>query len=231
MERNEKTNRMGLFIVLEGIDGSGKSTIAKSLVGYFLEQNIDCIYTTEPTQEEFGKKFREGLQNNKTDPLMDTYLLSVDRYLHSKNVIMPSLKQNKVIICDRYIRSNMAYQHLSGIDIKWVDMLNLYCALPDLEIFIRVKPDEANKRIERRLLESKEQTKRTKYETIENLIKLNKNFESIYNREIFDISLLTLNVEKTFIVDSTETKEVFDTCLEQIYERFPYTLRHIKKLK
>jgi dTMP kinase len=103
----EKTGKIkGIFLVFEGIDGCGKSTQAKMLAAWFEKQGKKTVLTYEPYTAELRKTLR-GNEKSKQEWLK---LFTEDRKVHLKEVILPALKQGKVIISDRYYHSTLAYQ-------------------------------------------------------------------------------------------------------------------------
>ncbi len=104
-----------LFIVFEGIDGSGKTTLSKILYDYFIRIGIPAIKNQEPTGGYWGKKIRHILQTEgaKAETLLQLFLS--DREDDVKINILPALQSNKLVITDRYYFSNAAYQGAMGI--------------------------------------------------------------------------------------------------------------------
>lgn len=133
-----------MFIVFEGIDGAGKTTQAKLLERKLLDNNIDAVYTKEPWDKVLVKDER----NRDTD----LFMFGADRILHVENFIKPALDQGKVVICDRFFYSTIAYQrkgfrHTSLMEIGLMPFYHLIkataCGIsPDLNIYIRI-PFEA----------------------------------------------------------------------------------------
>ena len=105
--------KKGFFITLEGCEGTGKSTQAKKIYEYLTNKNIPTILTREPggclESEEIRKLLVEG-KKNKWDGISESLLHSAARRMHIKKVIMPALKKNNWVICDRFIDSTLAYQ-------------------------------------------------------------------------------------------------------------------------
>ena len=146
-----------MFISFEGIEGSGKSTLLENLKKYFLKTDLEILFTKEPGGTELGKVIRKIL----LDPTSlitseaELLLLMADRIEHVTTIINPNLKKNKIIFCDRYIDSTIAYQgkarNLKEDKIrKLIDILNL--PIPDLTILldlpVKVGLLRANKRNE-----------------------------------------------------------------------------------
>lgn len=104
----------GLFIALEGGEGSGKTTLAKSLKEHYESLGYEVMLTREPGGTEMGEKIREYVLNNELDSYTELLLFSAARRCNVLNNIVPALDDGKIIICDRYITSTMVYQALLG---------------------------------------------------------------------------------------------------------------------
>ena len=132
-----------MFISFEGIEGSGKSSLIKNLKNYYKNHTLDVFFTKEPGGTELGEKIREILLDptSEIDPSSELFLLMADRVHHVKNKINPNLNENKIVFCDRYIDSTIAYQgggrDLDDKDIEgMIKMLKL--PIPDLTILLDV---------------------------------------------------------------------------------------------
>ena len=114
----------GKLIVIEGIDGSGKSTCAKNLAEKLNSINIKTIYTFEPTHSRYGAKLRESMLSEDFDAEEELSLFVKDRKEHIEYMIKPALEEGYFIILDRYFYSSVAYQGAKGIDINRI--MNLH---------------------------------------------------------------------------------------------------------
>lgn len=150
-----------MFIVLEGIDGCGKSTQAKLLADWFTEQRKEIVLTAEPTKEgDIGKFIREILSSKKQiTPEALALLFVADRKEHLNNCIEPLLSEGKVVISERYSLSTIAYQSAQGVDTDWLIDLHKYIRKPDLIIFLDVSPENAEVNIRKKLEQKEEQLK------------------------------------------------------------------------
>lgn len=111
MEINEKIIPGGVLIVFEGADGTGKSTISKLVAEALTLNGYKTLLTREPGGCEESEKIREAILSAKDISIeTEISLFATARQLHNKNIIEPALKKGKVIICDRYILSNLVYQ-------------------------------------------------------------------------------------------------------------------------
>ena len=162
-----KHNYPGKFIVIEGLDGSGKSTQADLLANFLSEKGKEYILKNEPTTEsKAGRKIKQALKKEiKVEPLELQKLYVQDRTEHLANKIIPALKEGKYVVCSRYAFSTVAYGHANGLDAQYLMKLNDHFLLPDATIVIDVSVAECIKRIEKRgggkeLFEKKERLKR-----------------------------------------------------------------------
>lgn len=144
-------NKQGLFICIEGLDGSGKTTQAKILVKNLMKQGYTALYTAEPTNGKIGKLIRRYLHGERrVSGIIEALLFAADRFEHVSEEIRPALAEGKIVVSDRYVYSSMAYQGASGIDVEWIKMINKYILKPDLAIFIDVAPEVVLQRIRRK---------------------------------------------------------------------------------
>tara|TARA_B100001057_G_scaffold417336_1_gene436003 strand:- start:144 stop:758 length:615 start_codon:yes stop_codon:yes gene_type:complete len=151
-----------MFISFEGIEGSGKSSLIKNLKNYYKNHALDVFFTKEPGGTELGEKIREILLDptSEIDPSSELFLLMADRVHHVKNKINPNLNENKIVFCDRYIDSTIAYQgggrDLDDKDIEgMIKMLKL--PIPDLTILLDVP-------VEMGLMRAKERSELDRFE-------------------------------------------------------------------
>ncbi len=137
------------FIVLEGIDGCGKGTIATKLVEYLFRKNkkYSVILTREPTYGKYGARIRQILAKEK-DPIAGAkkcfYLYVKDRKDHSKKLILPLYKQSgNIIISDRYYHSTVAFQHVQGNSMTKLIKVHKKFLKPDLTIILDLPAKKA----------------------------------------------------------------------------------------
>ena len=138
---------MGFFIALEGCDGAGKSTIVRMLNEYLLNKKLKVLATKEPGGSEICKQIRSVIvdkNNTKMDANTELLLYAADRAQHLSEIIEPALKDGYIVICDRYIDSNLAYQGVArGLGIDKIMDINKFInyRVPDLTIFLDIKPE------------------------------------------------------------------------------------------
>jgi dTMP kinase len=144
-------DRKGAFIVIEGLDGSGKTTQAKLLAANLRKKCI-AAYTAEPSQGKIGKFIRSKILYGKTrSPIsLEALMFAADRIDHIKNEVLPQLKEGSIVICDRYIYSSLAYQGSAGLSQQWIEAINEFALKPDFALFIDVVPERVLARLKRK---------------------------------------------------------------------------------
>ncbi|MAG18326.1 MAG: dTMP kinase [Candidatus Diapherotrites archaeon] len=196
----------GIFVVWEGIDGSGKGTVISEIKKFIIKKGIpenQIIVTAEPTGGFYGKKVRE-LLNTHVNPdvnaqqFLDLYV--ADREEHLRKEIVPALKEGKIILCDRFKYSTFVYQLLQGIELEKINELHRGMLIPDLVFILDLPVDVALQRIE----SDSKRSKKEVFEKKEFLEKVRQGFLSL--KEIFPD-------ENIHIVDSSKnisevTKEI-----------------------
>jgi dTMP kinase len=143
--------KKGIFIVIEGLDGSGKTTQA-TLLAKKLSQSYKVILTAEPSQCKIGTFIREGcLYEDKRLPIeAEALLFAADRFEHMQKEIKPALDEGKLVICDRYVYSSLAYQGSAGLSLDWIKTINARALQPDFSVFIDVAPERVLERLQRK---------------------------------------------------------------------------------
>lgn len=157
----------GLFIVIDGIDGSGKSEIVKMLHNYFVskQKKYSILTTREPTNGRYGKMIREILRREKDPKSNSKKLINLfikDREEHLKSTIEPFLRKSNehglnIVLCDRYYYSTIAFQGAQGLNMQNLIYLNKNFRKPDVAFILDVKPSIALERIRHRQKEKFEQ--------------------------------------------------------------------------
>lgn len=145
--------RKGLFISIEGPDGSGKSTQISLLRKYFEERGTDVVLTREPGGTPISEKIREIIldKNNKEmDAMTEALLYASSRAQHVAEVIKPALEAGKIVICDRFIDSSIAYQGYGRGLGDCVRVINEYAVrgcMPDVTFLLEMDPKIGKERI------------------------------------------------------------------------------------
>ncbi len=137
-----------LFIVLDGIDGSGTSTHSALLKGYLESNGLKVHLTSEPSKSEIGRLLREFLKNKEVPSITDALLFAADRSLHYLGEITKKLQEGFIVISDRYLESSIVYQSLASDDItiEWVKQINKHVKEPDITIILDIDPNISLKR-------------------------------------------------------------------------------------
>jgi dTMP kinase len=144
-------SKKGIFIVIEGLDGSGKTTQA-DLLAKKLSQKHSVFLTTEPSRGKIGTFIRKGcLYEDKRLPTeAEALLFAADRIEHTQKEVKPALDAGKLVICDRYIYSSLAYQGSAGLSLDWIVTINARALQPDFSVFIDVDPERVLERLQRK---------------------------------------------------------------------------------
>jgi len=155
-----KSMQHSIFIVLDGIDGSGTSTHSKLLAGFLSTKGLKIYLTQEPSNSDIGKLLRVYLRNTKIPASTDALLFAADRVLHFENQIKKKMEEGYIVISDRYIESSIAYQSSQSeeITIDWVKNLNLFAGKPDLTIILDIDPKISLVRKDHKILDKFEDT-------------------------------------------------------------------------
>jgi len=147
--------REKLIVSFEGIDGSGKTTVAKSIEIELIKQNYRVFYTGEPTDSPLGKSIRETILLNKVtklSPLAQALLFTADRDYHVNNIIKNTLYDKHILILDRFIDSTLAYQGENEELVGLINRINKIAVgpfTPDITFLLDIEPVLALKRIEK----------------------------------------------------------------------------------
>jgi dTMP kinase len=142
----------GKFIVFEGLDGSGQSTQANLLKNFLGENGREVVLTKEPTKNSsVSQKIRDVLDEKiKIESRELQKLFTQDRKEHLDDLIIPALKDNKIVISDRYFFSTFAFGVSDGLDLEWLINMNNDFLLPDYTFLIRVSSEVCVERINKR---------------------------------------------------------------------------------
>lgn len=143
----------GLFITLEGPDGSGKSTQIEYLKEYFDDKGIETVFTREPGGTDIGEKLRDIIldkANSEMCDMAEALLYAASRAQHVNQLIRPALEAGKVVICDRFIDSSIAYQGYGrelGDSVRIINELAVDGCMPDLTFLMEISPEIGKSRI------------------------------------------------------------------------------------
>ena len=148
---------MGLFVSLEGIDGSGKSTITKLVKEHFEALNEPIVVTREPGGNVIAEKIRDIIldnENHTMDDRTEALLYAASRRQHLIEKILPALEEGKLVVCDRFVDSSIAYQgygrQIGAQAVRDINAFAIEGHMPHLTIFLDVDLDTGLSRIDTR---------------------------------------------------------------------------------
>lgn len=183
----------GTFIVFDGPNGVGKSTIIKSVTAQLEHIEIKCCLTREPTKSELGLFIRSS-QNSYSKEVL-ACLVAANRYEHLDTIIRPGIEKGFLVISDRYYPSSLVYQRMDGLDIGFIESLNQNIIIPDLTIMLTA----GEKTLKDRLMARDEITRFEKDQSRE--IELYSEASEILKKRGWN--LITLNTDLSTILEAT----------------------------
>jgi len=134
-----------MLVTLEGLDGSGKTTVAEAL----RESRPDATYTREPTDSWYGEAARRSIGDDDADPVAEFFLYAADHADHLRRVVRPALERGDLVVSDRYVDSRYAYQgaSLEGVvdrPLEYVRGVHQpFTREPDATVYLDVDPETA----------------------------------------------------------------------------------------
>lgn len=144
----------GYFITLEGGEGAGKTSILQLVEQALVEKGYDVLATREPGGIEIAEKIRHIIldpAHTVMDPRTEALLYAAARRQHLMEKVLPALEQGKIVLCDRFIDSSLAYQgYARGLGIEEVFTINQFAiqnCMPDLTLFFDIEPKKGLERI------------------------------------------------------------------------------------
>ena len=194
----------GILVTLEGIDGTGKSSVVKGLEARFK----DAVFTREPTHNWIGKAVQKSIESD-TDPMAELFLFVADHAEHIASVIKPALSEGKMVISDRYSDSRYAYQGvtLSGLfdnAMGWIQNIHKdWTVVPDLTILFKIDPAVSVERCGNR-------GDHTKFEKTEFLGKVQENF----------LKLAAQEPDRFVVVDAEQERDIVAHEVERVVREF-----------
>ena len=200
---------MGFFITFEGPDGSGKSSASTGVYKRLLENGYDAIYTREPGGIDISEQIRNIIldpKNTMMDSKTEALLYAASRRQHWVEKVIPALNEGKIVICDRFVDSSLAYQgYARGLGIEEVYKINQFAIdnhLPDKTLFLNVDAKTGLDRISNRA----------------NKDRLDQEELSFHNA-VFEgyQKVIEMFKDRMIIIDATKSEvEVVDMCYQEV---------------
>lgn len=156
MKKLQNLSEHGYLLTLEGIDGSGKTTLARALYEKLTHDGVTTVLTKEPGATPFGKEIRAMVQNpqHARPALSEFFLFAADRVAHIDQVVKPALAAKSTVICDRMADSSIAYQgfgrNLSVAVIETINKIAMQGVKPDITFYLEIDYATAHQRIMQR---------------------------------------------------------------------------------
>ena len=193
-----------MLVTVEGIDGAGKSTVVEGM-----RDELDAVFTREPTGSWLGDAVRRSINDDDSVPLGDLFLFVADHADHVEHIIKPAVADDELIVCDRYIDSRYAYQGATLSDrdeeifddaLEWVRGLHEgWTVVPDLTLLLDIQPEDAVERLDRETM---------KFERVEFLREVRENYMRLAEEERFVVIDATLDADA-----------VVERCVEEVVSR------------
>lgn len=178
--------KKGLFIVFEGGEGSGKSTMIDKVYEWLRECDYDCIKTREPGGISIAEQIREVIlnkENTKMDAKTEALLYTAARRQHLVEKVIPALENGQVVLCDRFLDSSLAYQgYARGLGIEEVYEINKFAigdCMPNLSILFDIDPEVGMERIKKN---SEREVNRLDLEKLDFHNKVREGYDIIYRK-------------------------------------------------
>lgn len=161
-----------MFITLEGIEGSGKTTQVEHIRRFLQSNDIDIFVTREPGGTDLGRKIRSILLDpgsSEMTPTAEMLLYTADRAQHIRQVILPALQAGRIVLCDRYFDATLVYQgYARGLDIKSIRTLHeLMCdnVAPEITLLFDLPPETGLSRAWKQIHNGERHGNETRFET------------------------------------------------------------------
>jgi len=173
----------GIFISIEGPDGSGKSTQINNIKKFFEDKDLEIVFTREPGGTAIGDRIREILLDNnckEMDYMTEAMLYAASRAQHVSQVIRPAIEAGKIVICDRFVDSSLAYQGYGRGLGEAVAVINSYAVagcMPDVTFLMKLDPGIGKSRVSSRNQEDRLESEKVAFhqEVYNGYLELEKN--------------------------------------------------------
>lgn len=205
---------MSLFVTFEGGEGSGKSSCLTKVAKDLQNAGYEVLITREPGGTPISEQIRNVIldkANTDMDPMTEALLYAASRRQHLVQKILPALREGKIVLCDRYLDSSLAYQGgARGLGIEKILALNQYAIdgqYPDLTLFFDLEPEVGLERIEEN---SSREVNRLDLEKLSFHHKVRDSF----------LKLMEMFPDRYVRIDASKScEEVENSALEQIIKR------------
>ena len=145
--KEKPRKKSGLLVVIEGIDGSGKSTQIDELVDWLKGLNYDVVLTKWNSSEVMKKAIKKGKEKRMLTPLIYSLLHATDMAIRYEHDILPALEKNKIVVCDRYIYTSLARDKVRGVDLDMLKEIYKGFRVPDVVFRLKVPIEIAFTRV------------------------------------------------------------------------------------
>ena len=207
-------HKHGKLITFEGGEGSGKTTLLETLYQHLLSLGFSVLKTRAPGATEIGQKIRDLVLHQKVvlSKQAELFLFLADRAQHVEEILLPALKKNTIILCDRFNDSTVAYQGAArGCDLTFIEKLCLFATgglAPDLTLYLDVSPKIGLERAFSAIIkDGKEGYDRVEQEKLD----FHEKVRAAY------LNIAKQHGERVFVVDGSKSKqEVFQIALDKI---------------
>ncbi len=208
-----------MFITLEGIEGSGKTTQICRLVEFFEGRGIECVATRQPGGTLIGENIRSILldpANRALEPLAELLLYMADRAQHINELIRPALKNGKTVVCDRYFDATLVYQGFArGLSIDLIGQLHqlLFDDLkPDVTLLLDLSPQVGLERVWQQLNNGQRSGDESRFEA--EAVAFHEKVRAGY------LELARLEPERFRIIDAAQTQNQVFAAMRKIVSSF-----------
>jgi len=203
-----------MFITFEGPEGSGKTSVANAVVRLLVAKGYDVLYTREPGGTPIAEDIRAIILDKKNvalDPRAEALLYAASRRQHLVEKVWPALKEGKIVICDRFLDSSLAYQggarHLGVEEVLNVNLFATEGTYPDFTLLFDITPEQGLERIARN---KKREINRLDLEALE--------FHRLVRKTFLDLA--KQYAKRYFIIDASKSlEEVVGVALNAIITR------------
>ncbi|MGV3024777.1 dTMP kinase [Clostridium thermobutyricum] len=203
--------KKGLFVAFEGGEGSGKSTIIEKIYIWLRESGHECILTREPGGIKISEKIRAVIldkENTEMDGRTEALLYAAARRQHLVEKVIPAINSGKIVLCDRFVDSSLAYQgYARGLGIDEVFEINKFAindCMPNISILFDINPEIGLERIRKN---SSREVNRLDLEKIDFHNKVREGYTKIYENN--KDRMIKINAEQSIDQVFEEVKRIF----------------------